>query len=94
MNNQNQLKKQAAEAALSYIPSGIILGVGTGSTVNCFIDALVKIKGRIDGAYCWDDFAFGTPCCFDIPRREYFSRGWELEGIFRENRTVNTVVSN
>ena len=50
MNNQNQLKKQAAEAALSYIPSGIILGVGTGSTVNCFIDALVKIKGRIDGA--------------------------------------------
>jgi ribose 5-phosphate isomerase A len=47
--HQDQLKKQAAEAALSYVEGGLI-GVGTGSTVNHFIDALATIKGKIDGA--------------------------------------------
>ncbi len=46
--NQDALKKQAAEAALDYVDGGVI-GVGTGSTVNHFIDALAKIKGRIEG---------------------------------------------
>jgi len=47
--NQDDLKKQAAEAALDYVEGGVI-GVGTGSTVNYFIDALAGIKGRIEGA--------------------------------------------
>jgi ribose 5-phosphate isomerase A len=47
--NQDEMKRQAAEAALAYVEGGII-GVGTGSTVNHFIDALAKVKGRIDGA--------------------------------------------
>ncbi len=47
--NQDALKKQAAEAALTYVEGGVI-GVGTGSTVNHFIDALATIKGRIEGA--------------------------------------------
>ncbi|MGE5154779.1 MAG: ribose-5-phosphate isomerase RpiA [Bdellovibrio bacteriovorus] len=47
--NQDEMKRQAAEAALAYVESGII-GVGTGSTVNHFIDALAGIKGRIEGA--------------------------------------------
>ncbi|HYN78825.1 MAG TPA: ribose-5-phosphate isomerase RpiA [Lamprocystis sp. (in: g-proteobacteria)] len=47
--NQDEQKKQAAQAALAYVEGGII-GVGTGSTVNHFIDALATIKGRIDGA--------------------------------------------
>ncbi|MFY9976550.1 MAG: ribose-5-phosphate isomerase RpiA [Chromatiaceae bacterium] len=47
--NQDEMKRQAAEAALAYVEGGII-GVGTGSTVNHFIDALAGIKGRIDGA--------------------------------------------
>ncbi len=47
--DQDQLKKQAAEAALSQVEGGII-GVGTGSTVNHFIDYLATIKGRIEGA--------------------------------------------
>ncbi len=46
---QDELKKQAAEAALSHVEGGVI-GVGTGSTVNHFIDYLATIKGRIDGA--------------------------------------------
>jgi ribose 5-phosphate isomerase A len=49
MSQQDAMKRQAAETALGYIERGII-GVGTGSTVNHFIDALGSIKGRIEGA--------------------------------------------
>ena len=47
---QDEMKKAAARAALEYIESGTIIGVGTGSTANHFIDALAQIKGKIDGA--------------------------------------------
>ena len=47
--SQDQQKRHVAEAALDFIESGEILGVGTGSTVNFFIDALAKIKGKIEG---------------------------------------------
>lgn len=47
---QDEMKKAAARAALEYIESGTIIGVGTGSTANHFIDALAEIKGKIDGA--------------------------------------------
>lgn len=47
--DQNTLKQRAAKAALEYI-QGPILGVGTGSTVNCLIDLLPQIKNRIEGA--------------------------------------------
>jgi len=49
MMNQDAMKRQAAEAALDYVEGGVI-GVGTGSTVNHFIDALAGIKARIEGA--------------------------------------------
>ena len=51
---QDQLKKQVADAAIEYVKSGII-GVGTGSTANYFIDALAKIKHKIDGAVASSD---------------------------------------
>lgn len=47
---QDELKKAAALAALDYVKPGTVLGVGTGSTVNHFIDALTSVKGKIDGA--------------------------------------------
>ncbi len=47
--NQDELKKQVAEAALEYVEVGTIIGVGTGSTANMFIDALARIKGKIEG---------------------------------------------
>ena len=47
--NQDDQKQAAAEAALDFIETGEILGVGTGSTTNFFIDALVAVKGKIDG---------------------------------------------
>ena len=47
--DQNELKKQVAAAALEYVEAGTIVGVGTGSTANYFIDALAGIKGKIEG---------------------------------------------
>lgn len=43
-------KQAAAEAALEFIEPGEVLGVGTGSTVDFFIDALAAVKGKLDGA--------------------------------------------
>ena len=48
--NQDAKKAAAAESSLQYLDSGSIVGVGTGSTVNFFIDAMAGVKNRIDGA--------------------------------------------
>jgi len=47
---QDELKKAVAEEALKHVVENAVVGVGSGSTVNFFIDALAKIKGRIEGA--------------------------------------------
>lgn len=47
---QDDKKKAAAYAALEYVEKNTIIGVGTGSTVNYFIDALATIKNTIEGA--------------------------------------------
>lgn len=52
--DQNEMKHAVAQAAIAFIPQGII-GVGTGSTANFFIDALATIKGRFDGAVASSD---------------------------------------
>ncbi len=46
---QDEMKQQVADAALEYVESGMIVGIGTGSTANFFIDGLAKMKGKIDG---------------------------------------------
>ncbi|QLB13616.1 ribose-5-phosphate isomerase [Bisgaardia hudsonensis] len=48
--DQLTMKKMAAEAALQYVKADSIVGVGSGSTVNCFIEALATIKDKIKGA--------------------------------------------
>jgi ribose 5-phosphate isomerase A len=48
--SQDELKTLVGQAALAYVQSGEVIGVGTGSTVNKFIDALAGIKDRIRGA--------------------------------------------
>ena len=47
---QDELKALVGQAATAYVPAGSVIGVGTGSTVNCFIDALAKMPDRIRGA--------------------------------------------
>ncbi len=53
--NADEMKRQAAEAAIEYLPTGGVIGVGTGSTVNHINDALAEVKGRIDGAVSSSD---------------------------------------
>lgn len=48
--DQNEKKRAVAQAALDYVEPDTIIGVGTGSTVNCFIDALAGIKDKITAA--------------------------------------------
>ena len=47
---QDEMKKMVAAAALDYVETGTVIGIGTGSTANYFIDGLAGIKNRIDGA--------------------------------------------
>jgi ribose 5-phosphate isomerase A len=48
--SRDQQKRAAASAALEEVPEGEVIGVGTGSTADCFIDALARIGSRIEGA--------------------------------------------
>ena len=48
--DQLAMKKLAAQAALHYVKPDTIVGVGSGSTVNCFIEALGEMKDQIQGA--------------------------------------------
>ena len=48
--SSDEMKRRAAEAALKYVEENTVVGVGTGSTVNYFIDALARIKHQIEGA--------------------------------------------
>lgn len=52
---QDEQKKAAAIAAIEYVPVGRVIGVGTGSTANYFIDELAKVKHKIDGAVASSD---------------------------------------
>ncbi len=47
--DKEAMKQRAARAAIEHVEAGTIIGVGTGSTANHFIDALAEIKGRIEG---------------------------------------------
>jgi ribose 5-phosphate isomerase A len=50
MSDQQQMKKRVAAAALEYLADGMVLGVGTGSTVNALLDQLGPWVGRLRGA--------------------------------------------
>jgi ribose 5-phosphate isomerase A len=53
--NQDEQKRASAEKAISYVEEGSIVGVGTGSTVAFFIEALGRLRDRIDGAVSSSD---------------------------------------
>ena len=77
--NKEQLKQQAAKAALDYIKAGEIIGVGTGSTVNYFIAALAKIRTKIEGAVATSvmtekSLKRGTPVGSVKKARPYYSK--------------------
>ncbi|MBS9777915.1 MAG: ribose-5-phosphate isomerase RpiA [Gammaproteobacteria bacterium] len=55
MNKQDLLKQKAAQKAMQWVQPGMVVGVGTGSTVGFFIEELAKIKGQIEGAVSSSD---------------------------------------
>ncbi len=61
------MKKAVAEAAIAYVPEGSIVGVGTGSTANFFIDALGAMRGRIAGAVASSEASAARLCALGIP---------------------------
>jgi ribose 5-phosphate isomerase A len=66
----NALKKMAAEAALKYVEDDTVVGVGTGSTVNYFIDALATRKARIEATVASSEASAQRLRALHIPVRE------------------------
>jgi ribose 5-phosphate isomerase A len=66
----SSLKKAAAEAALRYIEDDTIVGVGTGSTVNFFIDALASRRARIEATVASSEASAARLRALHIPVRE------------------------
>jgi ribose 5-phosphate isomerase A len=64
---QDELKALVGQAALHYVVPGEIVGVGTGSTVNRFIDALAGMKDRIKGAVSSSEASTARLCALGIP---------------------------
>jgi len=64
---QEEQKQAAAEAALEFIELGDVVGVGTGSTTNYFIDALAKVKGKLEGAVASSEASAAKLAAIGIP---------------------------
>jgi len=64
---QEEQKQAAAEAALEFIELGDVVGVGTGSTTNYFIDALVQVKGKLEGAVASSEASAARLTAIGIP---------------------------
>jgi ribose 5-phosphate isomerase A len=65
--NQDIRKQRAAEAALDLVEDGSVIGVGTGSTVNYFIEGLASLRGRIGGAVSSSEASAQRLRAHDIP---------------------------
>jgi ribose 5-phosphate isomerase A len=91
---QDELKQQAAIAAMDYLPGGGVIGVGTGSTVNHFIDALATVKGRYEGAVSSSDASTARLKAHGIPVLDLNAAG-ELEvyvdGADESNRHLQLI---
>ena len=64
---QEEQKQAAAEAALEFIELGDVVGVGTGSTTNYFIDALAQVKGKFEGAVASSEASAARLTAIGIP---------------------------
>ena len=65
-----QLKRAAAEAALAYVEDDTVVGVGTGSTVNFFIDALASRRARIEATVASSEASAARLRALQIPVKE------------------------
>lgn len=65
--NQDEKKAAAARAAAKLVPPGAVVGVGTGSTTNHFIEALGALEHRVEGAVASSEASAGRLRALDIP---------------------------
>src|SRR5665213_1310877 len=90
----NALKKAAAEAALQYVEDDTIVGVGTGSTVNFFIDALASRRARITGTVASSQASAARLRALRIPVMELNDTdGCELYAVSYTHLTLPTIYS-
>lgn len=75
MATNDEMKQAAAQAALAYVEEGTIVGVGTGSTVNYFIEALAAKKDDIEGAVSSSDASTERLKALGIPVFDLNSAG-------------------
>lgn len=64
---QDDKKRAVAHKDIDFVPDNALIGVGTGSTVNFFIDELARIKGRIDGCVSSSDASTARLKAHGIP---------------------------
>jgi ribose 5-phosphate isomerase A len=91
---QDEMKKQVADAALEYVESGMIVGIGTGSTANHFIDGLAKMKGKIDGTVASSEASASRLRGHGIPVMELNSVGnipLYVDGADESNKFLHLV---
>lgn len=69
--NLNALKQAAAEAAIQHIEYDMTIGIGTGSTINYFIAALAKVKGKIQVAVSSSEGSTKQLKAFNIPVTDF-----------------------
>tara|TARA_Y100001935_G_C17286506_1_gene500683 strand:- start:870 stop:1532 length:663 start_codon:yes stop_codon:yes gene_type:complete len=92
--SQDELKKQAAVAALKYLPDSGVIGVGTGSTVNYFIEAFASQKGRFEGATSSSEASTELLKKFRIPIIDLNSAGQldvYVDGADESNRHLQLI---
>ena len=63
----NEAKRAVAKAVIAYLPQGGVIGVGTGSTANCFIDELVSVRSRFEAAVASSEASAGRLKAGGIP---------------------------
>lgn len=73
--DQEAQKKAVAHAALEFIEPGMLLGVGSGSTVNYFIESLKSVKGKLEGAVASSNETANRLTALSIPVYDLNSAG-------------------
>jgi ribose 5-phosphate isomerase A len=94
MNQQQELKRQVGAAALQYITDGMILGVGTGSTVNAMLDQLEPLVPRLKGAVSSSEGSTSRLKALGIPvldLNEVGSLGLYIDGADEANHDLQLI---
>ena len=94
MSQQQELKRQVGAAALQYIREGMVLGVGTGSTVNAMLDQLQPWASRLRGVVSSSDGSTARLRALGIPvldLNEVESLGIYIDGADEANRDLQLI---